>query len=208
LITGDEKMRIAAKSLANAVGPTKEIGAKTAQFSASVAETSPPTAPDLDDETHEPAGAMHKAAGAAANAVSDTAEKVKGRLADGVAYAQEKLSGIADPSAAKQGYEKAESTLATTLERQPLLLGGVGIAIGAAVAGAFRVTALESETLGKLSDDVKNDFGRRTEAIAQSLREASDTVKAEFTDMGTEARDRAKQAGLDAVDAAREAAKS
>jgi hypothetical protein len=61
--------------------------------------------------------------------------------------------------------------------------------------------------MGKLSDDFKNDLGVRTEAVTQSLREASDTVKAEFADLGTEAFDRARQAGLDAVDAAREAAK-
>ncbi|MBP1294240.1 hypothetical protein [Bradyrhizobium elkanii] len=207
LMTGDEKMRTAAKSFTAAMTPARDLGAKAAQSAASVLETSPPTAPDLDDETHRAAGAMRKAAGAASDAVSDTAEKVKGRLNDGVAYARETLSGIADSSAGQQAYEKAQSSLAAALERQPLLLGAVGVAIGAAVAGAFRVTALESETMGKLSDDFKNDLGVRTEAVAQSLREASDTVKAEFADLGTEAFDRARQAGLDAVDAAREAAK-
>lgn len=206
LMTGDEKMRAVAKSFTNAMVPAKDLGAKATQSAASVFETSPPTAPDLEDEAHEATGVMRKAAGAASDAVSNTAEKVKGRLNEGVAYAQETFSGIADPSTGKKAYDKAESTLAAALERQPLLLGAVGIAIGAAVAGAFRVTTLESETMGKLSDDVKNDFGRRTEAVAQSLREASDTVKAEFADISTEALDRAKQAGLDAMNAAREAA--
>jgi hypothetical protein len=150
---------------------------------------------------------MRKAADAAADAISGTAEKVKGSLNEGVAYAQDALSEIADSSAAKQAYEKAQSSLASAFERQPLLLGAVGVAIGAAVAGAFQVTALESETMGPLSDDLKNDLGKRTEAVAQSVREASDTVKAEFADLGNEALDRARQAGLDAVDAAREAAK-
>ncbi|MDI3562465.1 hypothetical protein [Bradyrhizobium sp. Arg816] len=207
LITGDEKMRTAAKSFTAAMAPAKDLGAKAAQSAASVFETSPPTAPDLDDEAHETAGAMRKAAGAASDAVSNTAEKVKGRLNDGIASAQETLSGIADSSAGKQTYEKARSSLAGAFERQPLLLGAVGIAIGSAVAGAFRVTALESETMGRLSDDVKNDFGRRTQALAQSLREASDTVRAEFTDLGDEALDRVRQTGMDAVDAAKGAAK-
>ncbi|MGN8544828.1 hypothetical protein ACQPTN_07500 [Bradyrhizobium sp. 13971] len=69
-----------------------------------------------------------------------------------------------------------------------------------------RLTIERARFLG-LGGDVKNDFGRRAEAVAQSLREASDTVKAEFADIGTEALDRARQAGPDAVDAAREAAK-
>ncbi len=168
LITGDGKMRTAAKSFTAAIAPAKDLGAKAAQSAATVFETSPPTAPDLDDETHERAGAMRKAAGAASDAVSNTAEKVKGRLNDGIASAQDALSGIADSSAGKQTYEKARSSLASAFERQPLRLGAVGIAIGSAVAGAFRATALESETMGRLSDDVKNDFrqahaGRGTE---------------------------------------------
>ena len=44
----------------------------------------------------------------------------------------------------------------------------------------------------------------RAGAVTQSLREASDTLKAEFSDTGAEAVDRLKQAGTDAADAARE----
>ena len=207
LLTGDERMRTAAKSFTSAMASSKDAGARAPRSTASVFETSPPTAPDLNNEARAAAGAIREAADAASEAASDAAEKVRGHLKDGVAYAQETLSGIADPSVGKQAYEKAESALAAALERQPLLLGAVGIAIGAVVAGAFRVTTLESETMGRLSDNVKNDFGKRGEAVAQSLREASDTLKAEFADVGTEALDRARQAGLDAVDAARQAAK-
>jgi uncharacterized protein YjbJ (UPF0337 family) len=205
LMIGDEKMRTAAKSFTAAMTPASDFAAKPAP--APVFKTSPPTAPDLDNEKNDASSAMRKAADAAADAISGTAEKVKGSLNEGVAYAQDALSEIADSSAAKQAYEKAQSSLASAFERQPLLLGAVGVAIGAAVAGAFQVTALESDTMGPLSDDLKNDLRKRTEAVAQSVREASDTVKAEFADLGNEALDRARQAGLDAVDAAREAAK-
>ena len=97
-----------------------------------------------------------------------------------------------------------QSSLANLLDRQPLVLGAVGLAIGAAVAGAFQISDVENEWVGNLSDKVKADMSDRAGAVTQSLREASDTLKAEFSDAGAEAVDRVKQAGTDAADAARE----
>lgn len=42
-----------------------------------------------------------------------------------------------------------KSTLAETFERQPLLLGAVGLAIGAAIASSFKTTAVEAEWIGE-----------------------------------------------------------
>jgi hypothetical protein len=42
-----------------------------------------------------------------------------------------------------------KSTLADTFERQPLLLGALGLAIGASIASSFRTTAIESEWIGE-----------------------------------------------------------
>ena len=42
-----------------------------------------------------------------------------------------------------------KATLADTFERQPLLLGAVGLAIGAAIASSFATTAVESEWIGE-----------------------------------------------------------
>jgi hypothetical protein len=42
-----------------------------------------------------------------------------------------------------------KSTLADTFDRQPLLLGAVGLAIGAAIASSFATTAVESEWIGE-----------------------------------------------------------
>lgn len=81
---------------------------------------------------------------------------------------------------------------------------GLGLAIGVAVAGAFRVSDLENEWIGEFSDDVKADLNTRAGAVSKSLREASDTLKAELGDTGAKAVDWVKQAGMDAADAARE----
>ena len=79
---------------------------------------------------------------------------------------------------------KMKSTLADTFERQPLLLGAVGLAIGAAIASSFRTTAMESEWIGeqgaemrdKLKQAAKDAGGRawqagKEEAQKQNLTE-------------------------------------
>jgi hypothetical protein len=95
------------------------------------------------------------------------------------------------------------STLADVLERQPLVLGVVGVAVGAALAGAFRTSEMENEWIGDISDDVKADLETRAGAVSHSIRESADTLKAELSDTGTEALDRVKQAGKDAATAVR-----
>jgi hypothetical protein len=137
--------------------------------------------------------------------MSGAADKIRDRLDEGVAYARENL-GKRGPG--KESLAKAQSSLADMLERQPLVLGAIGLAIGATVAGAFQTSDLENEWIGDLSDDVKADLNTRAGAVSQSLREASDTLNAELGDTGAEAIDRVKQAGMDAADAAREKVKS
>ena len=178
-----------------------DIGARNLRSAASGLQrtAAPPTAPEMDHVGSFGVGETLRDAGnAASDAVSGAADKIRDRLDEGVAYAQDSFGQLA----------KAQSSLADMLERQPLVLGAIGLAIGAAVAGAFRTTDLENEWIGDLSDDVKADLNTRAGAVSQSLREASDTLKAELSDTGAEAIDRVKQAGMDAADAAREKVKS
>ena len=206
LLAGDEKLKSAARSATAAASPIVDVGARNVRAAASgLRQTAaPPTAPEMDHGESVGFGeTMHEAGNAASDAMSGAADKIKDRFDEGVAYARENLG-----APGKEALTKAQSSLADMLERQPLVLGAVGLAIGAAIAGAFRTSDLENEWVGELSDDVKADLDTRAGAVSQSLREASDTLKAEFSDVGAEALDRVKQAGTDAADAAREKVKS
>ena len=202
LLIGNDKLKGAASSAAAAASPMVDIGARNLRSAASGLQrtAAPPTAPEMDHEGSSRVGETLRDAGnAASDAMSGAAEKIRDRFDEGVAYAQESFDKLG---------AKAQSSLADMLERQPLVLGAIGLAIGAAVAGAFRASDLENEWIGDLSDDVKADLNTRAGAVSQSLREASDTLKAELSDTGAEAIDRVKQAGMDAADAAREKVKS
>ena len=93
---------------------------------------------------------MRDAGHAASNTISGAADKIRDSFDEGVAYARESLSTL---SPGRGSLAKVQSSLAEVLERQPLVLGAIGLAIGAAVAGAFRLSDLENEWVGDLSDE-------------------------------------------------------
>ena len=204
LLSGNDTLKGAASPAAAAASPMVDIGARNLRSAASGLQrtAAPPTAPEMDHEGSFHVGETLRDAG---NTASDVMSEIKDRFDEGVAYARENF-GKLNPG--KESLAKAQSSLADMLERQPLVLGAVGLAIGVAVAGAFRTSDLENEWIGDLSDDVKADLNTRAGAVSQSLSEASDTLKAELGDTGAEAIDRVKQAGMDAADAAREKVRS
>jgi hypothetical protein len=211
LLAGDQKLKTAARSAAETVAPVAGVGSSGLKSATSAIKqtVAPPTAPEMDHERSLEVGEkLRGATAAASDAVSEAAGNIRDSFDEGVAVAQEKFSRLGNALPDKESIDKAKSSLADMLERQPLVLGVVGIAIGAAVAGAFRASEVENKYIGEVSDDVKADLNRRAGAVSQSLREASDTLIAEISDTGAEAIDRVKQAGMDAAGAARAEVKS
>jgi len=211
LFAGNDKLKSAANSAAAAASPIVDIGARNVRAASSRLErtAAPPTAPEMDhDESFGVGETLRDAGNAASDAISGAAAKVRDRFDEGISYARENLGNLAEPLPGKETFTKAQSSLAEMFERRPLVLGAVGLAIGASVAGAFQTSDIENEWVGELSDDVKEELNTRAGAVSQSFREAAETVKAEFSDTGAEALDRLKQAGVDAAKAVQEKVKS
>ncbi|WP_426612536.1 hypothetical protein [Bradyrhizobium sp. McL0616] len=207
LMIGDENIKSAARSTASAAAGAVDGGVSTSAASVLQRTAAPPTAPDMDHEGSFNVGeTLQSAKGSASDALSGAADKMRDRLEDGVERVREGFAKVGDQLAGGEAVTKARSSLTDALEKQPLVLGVVGLAIGAAVAGAFRTTEIENEYVGSISDDVKADLNTRAGAVSQALRESSDTLLAEVSDAGAETLDRIKQTGMDAVQAAREKA--
>jgi hypothetical protein len=101
---------------------------------------------------------------AVGDAASRTYDSVKAATSDSNSQPQ-----TANPPQARsyEGFGGAlHENLKSTLERQPLLLGAIGLAIGAGMAAAFPTTQTETEFAGKTADGV----------IAQAKDVASATV--------------------------------
>ena len=85
-----------------------------------------------------------------------------------------------------------KSRLAETFEQQPLLLGAVGLAIGAAIASSFRTTAVEAEWIG--------DKGAATrETLTKAAKDAADRAWQAGTDEAQK-QNLTEEAGWDAAE--------
>jgi len=141
-------------------------------------------------------------------AFSDSISRLKDAAQDGWSSVRNRISEIPDPRPAMaESYGEARAMLANELERQPLVLGVLGLGIGVTIASAFKSTETELELMGSSREAVRTDLSARASAVADKLREGTGTLKAELSDTGAEALDRLQQAGKDAVAAAREKAR-
>ena len=209
LLIGNDKLKNAASSLTAAAAPLADAGMRGQRAAASKFEDSYNSVRDrtsrMQDEASRGFGeTVRNARSAASDVMSDVADTMSDRFDEGVTGAREVWERLGGAVPKRETLAQAQSSLSDLLERQPLVLGAVGLAIGATVAGALAKSSLEDGWVGDLSDSLKADLSTRAGAVSQSVREASDTLKAEFEDAGAEYVDRVKQVGRDAMDAARE----
>jgi hypothetical protein len=209
LLIGSDKLKNAAGSVTSAAAPLADLGGRAQKSAFSSWEDSYGSmrnrASRMQDEASRGINeTVRDARTAASAAMSGAAETISERFDEGIAGAREMFDRVGQALPRKETLRQAQSSLSDLLERQPLVLGAVGLAIGATVAGALAKSSLEDEWVGNLSDGLKADLKERAGAVSQSVREASDTLKAEFADAGAEYADRVQQAGRDALDAGRE----
>jgi hypothetical protein len=204
LLMGNDRLKRGASSRSSAAAPLADMGAHNLRSAEPKFEHSPPTAPEMENGSSQRVSeTLREAASATSDVASGAADAIKDRVDEGVTYARESLGKLGSALPRKETLAQAQSSFSDLLERQPLVLGAIGLAIGAAVAGAFRTSDVENEWGGELSDSVKADLNARGAAVSQSVREASDTLKAEIGDMGAESLERLQETGLNAIDAAR-----
>jgi hypothetical protein len=209
LLIGSDKLKNAAGSVTSAAAPLADLGARAQRSAASSWDDTYRSmrnrASNMQDEASGGIDeTVRNARMAASDAMSGAAETMSERFDEGMAGAREMFDRVGRVLPRKETLRQAQSSLSDLLERQPLVLGAVGLAIGATVAGALTKSSLEDEWVGELSDALKADLKERAGAVSQSVREASDTLKAELADAGAEYADRVQQAGRDALDAGRE----
>lgn len=88
-----------------------------------------------------------------AETAANTFESAKGAASDSAAQAR---SAIDSQASAFDGVGGAlQQNLKTTFERQPLLLGAIGLAIGAGMAAAVPPTQIETELVGETAEGVR-----------------------------------------------------
>jgi hypothetical protein len=137
------------------------------------------------------ASATSDAAGAAKHAAADAATKAMASapsLVPEMPETSKASEAMADTSAAvgerirqaaASGREYGaaiQSRLSENLERQPLLLGAIGLAIGAGIAASFATTAAEKEWIGESAAAARDKVG---DAVAGHARHVMSDVREE-----------------------------
>lgn len=176
------------------LGGTKGI-AKVAGAAATGAVAAGSAASNLASTT---ASAGARTASAVSDKVSELAASAASIVPDVPApdadKALEALAGASDAVAnrvhavAAAGNEYGaviQSRLSEALDRQPLVLGAIGLGIGAVMASAFRSTEFEGEL-----------FGERGKAARETLEGLNEEVKDRAERVMTEVRDEVQRQGL------------
>ena len=94
---------------------------------------------------------------------------VKDNLAAGAQQVRERVTTAAqsgwDASAALRGQ------LGDSIERQPLLLGAIGLAIGAGLASVLPATDTERELMGEQAQALRKEVTSRAERVVENVKE-------------------------------------
>ncbi len=107
--------------------------------------------------------------------VADTAGSYAGTVAD---YASSAGRGISEGS--QRLYRQAQSTVQDNIPRladQPILVAGLGLAAGAAVAAMFPPTSLERRAASDARDALADAAGKVGDNLAQAAGKAGENLK-------------------------------
>ena len=124
----------------------------------------------------------------AARGATDAVRERGGEVADQVAQAGKRLSSAAAdyaddlPNQAGSLLDDVRANLGELFRSQPLAIGAVGLAIGAAIAASFPTTETEAEYLGETSDFVKDKASEFAGEQVERVTEVGKKVAAAVAD--------------------------
>jgi len=137
----------------------------------------------MKDKASAAAGAASRAAGSVTGKMSSAYASAEG----GAANAAHRLadSGQQASRAAMHAGTRAQKMFSDTLDREPLILGAIGVAIGAAIGAMLPRTRLEEEYVQPYEERMRKD-------LADTVKESLDSAK--------DAASQAYRAGKEEVD--------
>ncbi len=196
----------AARTVTNAVGSAASatghaVGSAASATGHAVGEAISGAASRVGDAARQVGGVLSSGAGSAAAAVRDAASAGHGAMhsngqhgsgqhGSGKGMRAAKNAGQVSSdfghdiaASVQQNLTALQNSLTEALRRQPLVLGAIGLAIGAGIASAFPATKMEQELMGEAGAAVKDriqEFATETSEFAsRRAQEVLDTVKQE-----------------------------
>lgn len=177
-----------------AMSATKAVGAAAEATGGVVGEAIAGTASRVNEAARQVGGAISSGAEDAVTMVRDTASagydalKSKGEAASEIMTRASKDSGRSPSEYGRDFPLSVQENLTQALERQPLLLGVIGLAIGTGIASAFPSTKMEQDMMGDAGAAVKEKIQEiateTSEFASQQAKDVFDEVKKEAAARG------------------------
>jgi hypothetical protein len=171
---------------ADAVGGA--VGSTAAHFGSSVgnavdaaAETASQVAGGVRQASAAVGERASRTAGQAADAVAsayDATTNTASRAAETISNATTSAARALQETGTKWG-STVQQNIADIFERQPLLLGAVGIAIGAGIAASIPTTEAENKVMGEASDFVRETVTEKATQVKEMADAAVLEAKAQ-----------------------------
>jgi hypothetical protein len=140
------------------------------------------------DKVHDVAGAASDKVHGLASSARDAASSARSSAADAARSAKDKLQSAAG-SARDTAYnvgQQAQDTFYDTLHREPLIIGALGLAVGAAIGVSLPSTSIEDEKIGKYRDDL---FNKGKELVQGQVDTAKQAAGAAYSSVKSELQD-------------------
>lgn len=157
-------------------------------------------------KTSDTAQGLKESASNVGQKISDTASAVTGRVQQAGQSARARLQESADSAQARMSemgrrsqvrMERAKDRFGQMMDEQPLVLGALGLAIGAALGAAIPSTRRENEMMGNVRDDLleraKETAREQAETLKQSAQRVADTARHEVERVAEEVSQRKEQ---------------
>lgn len=128
------------------------------------------------------AAGLHAAGAGVGNFAQDVSETVAS-----AARKATDVAAVEGAAALKDGDDLLSSTrntLTAAFERQPLLLGAIGVAIGAGIGSTFASTQAEADLLGAAGKAVKDQVQSMASDVADVTSQAADRMATEANTQG------------------------
>lgn len=156
----------------------------------------------VGDSASQTYGLVSDTASQAYDRVSDSASQAYGRVSDTASQSYDRLSATAsqtyDQMSRRAG--QAQRTISDLIESEPLILAGLGLAVGAAIGAMMPGTRTEQQFMGEKLENLK-------EGASEMAREEWDKAKSVAKDAASAAMSEVEKGGSVAETAER-AAKS
>jgi len=130
--------------------------------------------------------AVSEAAGSVASLVPDISMPDTDRAFTGAADAGATFGSRINTAAAtgREYGATIQSRLSESLEKQPLLLGAIGLVIGAAIASTFATTVVESELIGEQGAAAREKLQGLTGEVTDRAKQIASDLKDEVERQG------------------------